>query len=473
MKKLEVFINQISRPIAIRSSSLSEDSITQPFAGVFDTLIVPNNQPDKSLRFQNLVDAIKLVYASVYSSTARTYFKAINHKVEEERMAVILQELVGQQYDNYYYPHISGVANSHNYYPFSHMKPEEGFAIAALGLGSYVVEGGKAFRFSPKYPHIEMFSTRDLLNSTQVDFYAVNLSRQVIDLMKDGDKASMDLLEISIAEKHGTLKHLASVYNPDNDRIEEGLTANGPRILNFADILKHQYFPLAETIDIMLQTVKEALGSPVEIEYAVDLTKTIHDKPSFYLLQIKPLIENLSQYNIDTSKIDQSKILLYTTTSLGNGRISHIRDVIYVDIEKFNKLKTIDMVSEIEELNHRMSHQNKQYVLIGPGRWGTRDQYLGIPVIWPQISNAKVIVEISLPNFPLDSSLGSHFFHNLTSMNVGYFSVQDSSSTDFIHWHLLESKRVVRRTKYFRHVRFEKPLTITMDGKSMVSVIQT
>jgi hypothetical protein len=472
MKKLEVFIDQISRPIAVRSSSLSEDSITQPFAGVFDTLIIPNNHPNKFLRFQNLVDAVKLVYASVYSGSARTYFKAINHKVEEERMAIVLQELVGQPYENYYYPHISGVANSHNYYPVSHMRPEEGFAIAALGLGSYVVEGGKAFRFSPKYPHIEMFSTRDLLNSTQVNFYAVDLSKQVIDLMKYGDKASLDLLEISVAEKHGTLKHLASVYNPDNDRIEEGLASYGPRILNFADILKHDYFPLAETIDIMLQTVKDALGSPVEIEYAVDLTRTMNDLPSFYLLQIKPLVENLSQYVIDPGKIDQSRILLYTTSSLGNGKINNIRDVIYVDINKFNKLKTLEIVDEIEELNHYMTRQNRQYVLIGPGRWGTRDQFLGIPVIWPQISNAKIIVEISLPNFPLDSSLGSHFFHNLTSMNVGYFSVQDSSATDFVRWEILNRQRALHRTKHLRHIHFENPLTIIMDGKSMISIIQ-
>jgi hypothetical protein len=472
MKKLEVFIDQISRPIAVRSSSLSEDSITQPFAGVFDTIIIPNNHSNRFLRFQNLVDAIKLVYASIYSGYARTYFKAINHKVEEERMAVVLQELVGQQYEEYYYPDISGIANSNNFYPVSHMKPEEGFAIAALGLGSYVVEGGKAFRFSPKYPQIEMFSTPDLLNSTQVNFYAVDLSKQVIDLMKYGDKASLALLEISIAEKHGTLKHLASVYNPDNDRIEEGLASHGPRILNFADILKHNYFPLAETIEIMLHTVKDALGSPVEIEYAVDLTKTINDLPSFYLLQVKPLVENLSHYDIDPEKIDQSKILLYTSSSLGNGKIKSIRDVIYVDIDKFDKLKTLEMADEIEKFNQQMARQQKQYVLIGPGRWGTRDQFLGIPVIWPQISNAKIIVEISLPNFPLDSSLGSHFFHNLTSMNVGYFSVRDSSSTDFIQWNLLKKQKTIQKTNHFRHVRFEKPLTITMDGKSMVSIIQ-
>ena len=471
IKKLEVFTQQITRPIAVRSSSLSEDSIAQPFAGVFDTLIIPNNHPNKFLRFQNLVDAVKLVYASVYSKSARTYFKAINHKVEEERMAVVLQELVGQQYDHYYYPHISGVANSHNYYPVSHMKPEEGFAVVALGLGSYVVEGGKAYRFSPKYPHIEMFTTKDLLNSTQVNFYAVDRSKQVIDLMKYGDKASLALLEIFEAEKHGTLKHLASVYNPDNDRIEEGLTSAGPRIVNFADILKHNYFPLAETIDIMLQTVREALGSPVEIEYAVDLTKTINNLPSFYLLQIKPLVESLSDLTFDINSASKSDILLYTSSSLGNGKIEDIHDVIYVDTEKFNKMKTMEMVAEIEELNAYMSKRQRGYILIGPGRWGTRDQFLGIPVIWPQISNAKIIVEISLSNFPLDSSLGSHFFHNLTSMNVGYFSLQDSSPTDFIRWDLLKHKRAIHKTTYFRHVRFQKSLTVIMDGKNGRSII--
>ncbi|MFO7658992.1 MAG: DUF5752 family protein [Bacteroidales bacterium] len=472
MKKLEVFVNQITRPIAVRSSSLSEDSITQPFAGVFDTYIIPNNHPNKFLRYQNLLNAIKLVYASVYSDSARTYFRAINHKLEEERMAVVLQELVGQQYDNYYYPHISGVASSYNYYPVSHMKPEEGFAIVALGLGSYVVEGGKAFRFAPRYPNIEMYTPKELINSTQVNFLAVNLTKPDIDLMKYGEKASLAMLDISEAEKHGTLKHLASVYNPDNDIIENGLSAYGPRVLNFADILKYNYFPLAETIDIMLHTVKDAMGSPVEIEYAVDLTRTLNDRPSFYLLQIKPLVENLSDVKIDAGKVNREEVLLYTTSSLGNGKISSLRDVIFVDSDRFDKLKTLEMVQEIEELNNYMSLNNRQYMLIGPGRWGTRDQFLGIPVIWPQISNAKIIVEISLANFPLDSSLGSHFFHNLTSMNVGYFSVQDFSSTDFIHWDMLKRQKIIHETKYFRHVEFQKPFTVLMDGKSRTSLIQ-
>ncbi len=471
LRKLEVFIEHIQIPVAVRSSSLSEDSITQPFAGVFETYVLPNNHPDRSVRLEYLVDAIKLVYASIYSDKARTYFRAINHKVEEERMAVILQELVGSQYDRYYYPHISGVASSYNYYPVSHMQPEEGFAIAALGLGYYVVEGGKAFRFSPKYPQIEMFSTRDLLNSSQVNFYAVDMQKEIINLLMDGEKACIESLDIMEAEKHGTIKHLVSVYNSENDIVEDGLKEYGPRIINFADILKHNYIPLSETIDIMLHTIKDAVGSPVEIEYAVDLNKAHNHLPSFYLLQIKPMVESQAEHMVSLEKIDRSGTILYTTSSLGNGKISHIRDIIFIDLNRFDKLKTLEMVNEIEELNANMVKQNQQYVLIGPGRWGTREQYLGIPVIWPQISNARVIVEVSMANFPLDSSLGSHFFHNVTSMNVGYFSVQASSPVEYIKWDIITNQRLVKKTSFFRHVRFEKPLTIYMEGKSRKSVI--
>lgn len=469
--KLNLFIDQVKTPIAVRSSSLSEDSITQPFAGVFDTYIIPNNHPNKAVRVDILVHAIKMVYASVYSDSARTYFKAIDHKVEEERMAVVLQELVGQNYENYYYPHISGVASSYNFYAVSHMKPDEGFAVAALGLGSYVVDGGKSYRFSAKYPHIQMFSTKDLINSTQTNFFAVDMTREDYDLVKDGTMACIASLDISEAEKHATLKHIASVYNPVNDVIEDGLSAYGPRIINFADILKHNYIPLAETIDTMLQIIKEALGCPVEIEYAVDMTPSTNDLPTFYLLQIKPLIENQLNFSIDLKKINESKIMLYTGSSLGNGQLNNIKDLIFVDIDKFDKLKTIEMVDEIDELNKQMIAEGKKYILIGPGRWGTRDRFIGIPVSWAHISNAKVIVEVSLENFPLDSSLGSHFFHNVTSMNVGYLSVQNSSASDRINWDLIYKQKLVKRSEHFIHVQFDNPLSIIMDGKTRTSVI--
>ena len=343
IKKLEFFVDQIEKPIAVRSSSLSEDSLTQPFAGVFDTYIIPNNRENKKNVLNNLMQAIKLVFASVYSDNSKTYFQAINHKVEEERMAVVLQELVGTQYGNYYYPHISGIAQSYNYYPVAHMKPDEGFAVAAVGLGSYVVEGWRSYRFSPRYPKIEMYTTKDLLNSSQLKFYALNTEKNEVDYVADGELASLELLDISVAESHGTLNHCASVYLPDNDRIEPGLSTVGPRVINFADILKFHYIPLSETLDVMLATIEDALGSPVEIEYAVDLHKTKNGLPSFYLLQIKPLVGNQLAYNIDLGKIDKSNILLYTQSSLGNGEIKHVQDVVFVDIEHFNKLKTYDI----------------------------------------------------------------------------------------------------------------------------------
>ncbi len=416
-------------------------------------------------------NAIKLVYASIYSDSAKTYFNSIHHKVEEEKMAIVLQELVGNQYGNYYYPHISGTAQSYNYYPIANMKPEEGFAVAAVGLGFYVVGGRKSYRFSPKYPKVEIYSTKDLLNSTQVEFLAVDLSKNDIDYLNEGELASIAVLDISKAETHGTINHCASVYNPDNDSVEAGLNKYGPRVINFADILKFNYIPLAQTIDIMLNTIEEALGSPVEIEYAVDLNPTVDDLPSFYLLQIKPLIGRQLSDNINLDEVDKTKALLYTKSSLGNGIIEDIYDVIYIDNEKFDKMKTIEMVKEIEQLNNIMIKQNRKYILIGPGRWGTRDQFLGIPVVWSQISNAKVIIEISLSNFPLDSSLGSHFFHNITSMNIGYFSVVDTSETDFIQWNMLNKHHPLHKTNYFRHIRFEKPLKVLMNGKEKTSVI--
>jgi hypothetical protein len=471
MQKLKVFVAQIDKPVAVRSSSTSEDSITQPFAGVFDTYILPNSTDNKRQVFELVSNAIKLVYASIYSDDARVYFNAINHRIEDEKMAVIIQELVGSTHNEYYYPHISGVAQSYNYYPVAHMKPEEGFAVAAIGLGPYVVNGWKSYRFSPYYPKVSVYSIKDLLNSTQVKFYALNSVKLNIDLLEHGELAALELLDISEAEKHGTLRHCVSVYNAQNDRIEPGLSAYGPRVVNFANILQYNHIPLAETIKVILRTVEEAFGSPVEIEFAVDLERTKNNLPTFYLLQIKPLVTGLQMQHVDFSKIDKERMVLFTKSSLGNGELTDITDVIYVDSSKFDKLKTLEMAAEIEVLNKQMIKQNRKYLLIGPGRWGTRDQFIGIPVNWSQISNAKVIVEVSLENFPLDSSLGSHFFHNVTSMNIGYLSVLHHSLTDFIKWDILENQKIINKTKYFKHVRFRKPFTVIMDGKQKTAAV--
>jgi hypothetical protein len=350
------------------------------------------------------------------------------------------------------------------------MKPEEGFALAAVGLGYYVVGGGKSYRFSPKYPKIDIFTNKDLLSSTQVNFLAVDLSKKDIDFKNEGEAAPLVSLDISEAEKHGTLKHCASVYNYDNDRIESGLSTSGPRIINFGNILKYGYIPLAPLLEVLLNTTKEALGSPVEMEYAIDLNPE-NNKPSFYLLQIKPLVSHHTSVDVDLDKLDKENILLYTHQSVGNGIIENIHDVIFVDPENFDKMKTLEMAREIEHLNNMLVKQDKKYILMGPGRWGTRDQFLGIPIVWPQISNAKVIVEMSLDNFPLDGSLGSHFFHNVSSMNIGYFTIQNQSLTDFIKWDIFKNEKLVHHTKHFKHIHFSKPLKILMNGKQNKSAI--
>ncbi|MBN2617026.1 MAG: hypothetical protein JXR64_01800 [Spirochaetales bacterium] len=469
--QLDQFLKQIEKPIAVRSSSLSEDSFTQPFAGVFHTYIIPNNPEAKELTLAKIKETIKLVFASVFSEEAKGYYKSIHHRIEDEKMAVVLQELVGTRYGDYYYPHISGTACSYNFYPVADMKPEEGFAMAAIGLGSYVVDGMNAYRFSPKYPNVDTYSTKDLINSSQVQFYALNCLKDGVDYETQGELASLELLDIDVAENNGSIKHCISVYDSQNDRVVPGLSATGPRIVNFANILKYQYIPLAKTLEILLNTIKDAFGSPVEIEFAVDLNSSENGLPTFYLLQAKPMVDSRALVNFNINQLKKDDAILYTETSLGNGEIDEISDVIYVDIDSFDKLKTIDMASEIEYLNRLMVKHNRHYILIGPGRWGTRDQFLGIPVNWSQISNAKIIVEISLDNFPLDSSLGSHFFHNVTSMNIGYFSVNNNKNSEFINWDRLYSEKIIKKTKYFRHIRFDKPVKIYMNGIEKRSII--
>ncbi len=470
IEKLKVIISSINNPLAIRSSGMFEDSLAQPFAGIFETYLLPNNNPDPKTRLQQLMNAIKLVYASVYSEAARDYIEAINLLIEEERMAIVIQEVVGNRYEDVFYPHISGVAQSYNYYSYANMKPEDGFAVVALGLGKFVAEGERAFRFSPKYPSIDINTAQTLYRNSQTDFFAVDLDKKNIDLM-EGETAGLIRLDIEKAEKHNTLKHLASVYDIDDDRIIPGLTTVGPRVVNFANILKYNYIPLAKTIEAVLDVVKEAFGSPVEIEFAVDLKKDEEGKASFYLLQIKPLLGSTNDYEIDINNLVKENMLLYSDKCMGNGMIRDIQDVIFVDNESFDKKETLEMTYEIERINEKMKSENKEYVLIGPGRWGTRDRWIGIPVKWTQISNAKVIVETSLKDYPLDASWGSHFFHNVTAMNVGYFSVHHNAKDNFINWDVINSQELIDSSKYFKHVRFKDSLSIKMDGKKRVSLI--
>ncbi len=473
-ERIAIILSQTDNPLAIRSSSTSEDSVSQPFAGVFSTFVIPNEKDNKAATLELVCHAIKLIYASMYSDTARRYYDTVHHNIAEEKMAIVIQEVVGSRFGNYFYPHISGVAQSYNFYPVANMKPEEGYAVAGLGLGCYVVNGWPSYRFSPMYPEVSMYTKDDLLNSTQTKFYALDLSLKDVDLLKNGELAALKLLNIYEAEKHGSLKHLASVYNPDNDTFSPGLDDYGPRVVNFADVLQYNYFPLAEAISKILAEVKDAFGSPVEIEYAVNLNKAKNGKPTFYLLQIKPMVGSFDTTDIDLTQTAASPdTLLYTNQSLGNGVIDTITDVVYIDEQKFDKLETVEMEREINYLNSLLGDEGRKYILIGPGRWGTSDRFLGVPVQWSEINNASVIIETSLDGYPLDFSNGSHFFHNITSMNVGYFAVKKENRNSYLRREILESQQLIQSTKYFRHVRFASPLKVIMNGSKNEAAITT
>ncbi|MDR1864582.1 MAG: pyruvate, phosphate dikinase [Bacteroidales bacterium] len=471
VRRLCIYLKYITKPLAVRSSSLYEDSSTQPFSGVFETYLLPNNAPDPAVRLQQLTEAIRLIYASLFAPEAREYFRAVQYGADHEKMAVVLQEVVGNRHEQYYYPDISGTAQSYNYYPVAYMKPEDGFASCAVGLGKYVVDGGKTFRFSPKYPALETLSPREQYKDSQTRFLALNLENSAPDLLHGGEMAAIEELDISVAERHGTLLHAASVYTQD-DRLEPGLDHRGPRVINFADILRYEYIPLAKMTEMLLDIVKEAMGMPVEIEFAVELNRE-PDKPSgFYLLQVKPIVEIQTDFELDRESIDKARTLLFSSKTMGNGQITHIADVVYADAALFDKTDTMTIAAEIEQMNERMIGENREYILIGPGRWGSRDRFIGIPVTWPQISSAKVIVEVGLPDLPLDPSLGSHFFHNVISMHIGYFSIPCDAAGGFIRWDVLDALPPLHRTKYLKHVRFPKPLNIRMDGKNRQAAIE-
>ena len=411
------------------------------------------------------------MYASIFTESAQAYFDAVNYKIEEEKMAVVIQKVIGHDYNGKYYPSVSGVAQSYNYYPISYMEPEDGFSVAAVGLGMYVVGGENSFRFCPNYPHINPTSLKDQIRDSQKQFYALDTSKTEFDLIADGEDAAIKKFRIKDAEQDETLEHSVSTYSIENDDMVPGIQQKGPRVVDFANILKYNYLPLAETLQILLKLFKEAMGSPVEIEYAVDLEKAENGLPTFYLLQIKPLIRIEEQVEVDLEMVDDDRIFMYAEYGMGNGKIKDIRDVVYVDPDKFDKMQTKQMAREIKEMNKAFEAEGKEYILIGPGRWGSRDQYTGIPVLWAHISKARIIVEMGLPEFPLDGSLGSHFFHNVTSMNVGYFSVPHNSRTSKLKMEALKQQKVIHETEFIKHVEFDKSLSILMNGRERKALI--
>jgi len=471
--KLWIFLDLIRYPLAIRSSGLLEDSYAQPFAGIYRTYMLPNNSPDKNVRFRQLTDAIKLVFASVFIKSARNYIENLNHQVEEEKMAVIIQQLVGSEFDErYYYPHISGVAQSYNFYPIADLRNEDGLASIAVGLGKSVIDGGRSFRFCPRRPEMEFIQPQALVGNTQRNFFALDLQNQDFDL-RTGEDVTIKTLSVAEGERHGTLTHCASVWDYQDNRLIPGLWRSGPRVISFDNILKYKYFPLAEIINRLLEIGEKAFGTPIEIEFAVNLTSNPQNDivPTFYILQIRPLAVGSTDLEMALDEIPAEKLLLRTHKGMGNGVLKGLRDIIYLDPRRFDNLKTVEMQVEIEALNEKLKHLNRNYILIGPGRWGSQDNFLGVPVKYVQISNARVIVETGIEGFYIDPSQGTHFFHNIVAMRVGYFNVPFGSQDDFIDWNWLYAQKTVAETTYFRHIRSSRDLTVYMDGKTGTAAI--
>lgn len=470
--KLRLFLAKHAKvPLAVRSSGLLEDALSHPFAGLYSTFFLPNNDPDPGVREAQLTEAIKLVYASVYSKASRAYFQAIDYKIEEEQMAILIQDVSGRRFGDHFYPHISGVAQSFNYYPVAYTQPQDGIANIAVGLGKYVVEGGKAFRFAPPYPEMDILTPKEQLRTTQKQFYALDMSHSAVDLYA-GEDTTLVSLDIARAEKDGALWHCASVWDANDDRIRDGLDHPGPRIVNFRNILKYDQFPLPKVLQHLLELIREAMETPVEIEFAVNLDKDPENgKPTFNLLQIKhQLIDNV-EVNLTAEDLEPENLFLFSERCVGNGVVEGLLDIVWVDPDVFDKFETTALAAELEKLNDTFRTAGGKYVLLGPGRWGSTDRHLGIPIAWSMISCAQVIVEYAMENFQADASLGSHFFHNVTSLNIGYFTVPYPRGTARLDWDWLRQQPEVWRSGSLVHTRVEAPVHIVMDGRRSASAI--
>ena len=464
------FFEAVKSPIAIRSSSLLEDAHYQPFAGIYSTYMIPYLD-DKYAMLEMLACAIKGVYASVYYCDSKAYMTATSNVIDQEKMAVILQEVVGKQYDGRYYPNISGVLRSLNYYPIGDERAEDGIASLALGLGKYIVDGGQTLRVSPYHPH-QVLQTSELetaLRETQTRFYALD-TRHVGNDFKVDDGFNILDLKVKEAERDNSLNFIASTYDPYDQVIRDGLYDGGRKVISFAGVLQQNVFPLPELLQMSMRYGAEAMRRPVEIEFACNLNS---DRTgSFYLLQIRPIVDQKQMLDEDLAAIPDADCLLRSHNSLGHGVTEDVTDVVYVKTDdRFSAADNPTIAREIEKLNKEYLDRGTNYVLVGPGRWGSSDSWLGIPVKWPHISAARVIVEVALKNYRVDPSQGTHFFQNLTSFGVGYFTIDENRNDGCFHKATLDAMPAVEETEHVRVVRFEKGLRIMMDGKKGEGVV--
>ena len=466
------FIEATSSPIAVRSSSLLEDSHYQPFAGIYNTYMVPLLE-NRHRMLSMLCDAIKGVYASVFFKDSKAYMQATRNVIDQEKMAVILQEVVGRQYGDRYYPSMSGVGRSLNYYPIGDERAEEGIVNLALGLGKYIVDGGQTLRICPHHPGkvLQMSDTEMALRETQTRFYA-------LDLKNMGENFSVDdafnLLKLSVreADKDGALQYLASTYNPTDQVIYPGVYPDGRKIISFVGVLEHDVVPLPHLLREVLRLGQEAMRRPVEIEFAVEIDATTRSCV-FYLLQIRPMVDVKSDVHINLSEIRSETILLQSNNALGHGQMDDITDVVYVKTDGYNAGNNPLIAEEISRINAKFLDRGEHYVLVGPGRWGSSDSWLGIPVKWPNISAARIIVEAGLTNYRVDPSQGTHFFQNLTSFGVGYFTINDFNGDGVYNRAALDALPAVEETAHVRHVRFPRALSIKVDGKKKLGYVLT
>jgi CheY-like chemotaxis protein len=463
---LRTLLQHVRYPIAVRSSSLLEDSQMLPFAGLYSTYMLPNNHSDIEVRLKQLCDAVRLVFASVFFRSPKAYVKNTNFRIEEEKMAVIIQQIVGQKFGDKYYPIISGVAQSYNYYPISHMEPEDGVVQLALGFGYTIVEGAHTHKFSPKYPDMNppYSSAVEWMKNSQNYFYALNLADPSIKTVKD-EKFSLMKLNLSDAEAHGSLFFVASTFSAQENAVKDTISITGPRIITFANVLKYNVFPLTEILEKILRIGRSSFGSHIELEFAVNLFRKKEKRPEFHLLQIRPLVGGREHTDVSLDKVDEKQIICMSHHVMGNGIFDEISDLVYIDPDAFDIGRSRLMAREVEEINQRFIEEDRYYILIGFGRWGTADPWLGIPVEWFQISRARVIIESDLNQFVVEPSQGSHFFHNLVSLRMGYFHIKPRDNTECINWTWIKKQKHHDRKQFIRHIRFPHPLVVKIDGR--------
>lgn len=469
---LMAYLKVVSGPVAVRSSSLLEDSHYQPFAGIYTTYMVPYVAESKSHMLEMISEAIKAVYASVFYKDTKAYMTATKNVIDEEKMAIVLQETVGKSYETRFYPSFSGVARSLNYYPIGNEKSDEGIVSLAMGLGKYIMDGGQTLRFSPEYPgHVLQTSTPEMaLRETQTSFYALDLEQtQFVPRVDDG----FNLLQLPLteAEKDGTLKFIASTYNFHDEVIQDGLYPGGRKLVTFANILKHNVFPLAGILKNLLHVAQKEMGRPVEIEFAVNLDYSAKKQHNFYLLQIRPIVDSKEMLNEDVGSIPDENVVIRSNSTLGHGITNDIFDLIYVRPEHFSAANSRKIMEEIEHLNAKLMNEKRYYILIGPGRWGSADPWLGIPVKWPQICNARLIVEAGLSKYRIDPSQGTHFFQNLTSFGVMYFTVNPYCGDGSYEVDYLDAMPACYESDFVRHVRTDDPFVVKVDGRKNMGVV--